>query len=90
MYGFYLLPSGSSIPKMHTKVRPARKGRGVRRVGKGIKKRRLVMKKHYKNGKEKDNKLMKKFDKVQETKTVQDTKIKVDPTQLIILDMVSC
>lgn len=91
MYGFLLLLSGPTKPKMHTKtkMRPGRKGHNGRRVRMNIKKKSIVMKKHYKSGKEKDNKLMKKFANVQETQTLEDTKVKSDSNQLINLDMVS-
>lgn len=64
------------------------KGRGGRRGKSGLKVKKIVMQHRYKSGKEKDDKLMKKFAKVEETPPVKKN-IKVDPKELIDLEMVS-
>lgn len=75
---------------MHKKTRRGGRGRGGRRVKKALvfKEKRIVLRKRYKSGKEKDDKLMKKFAKVEETPTIKQY-TNADPKQLIDLDIVS-
>lgn len=78
---------GAEKPKMHKRTkRGGIRGRGGRRVTKKIKAKKIVMEKRYKSGTEKDDKLMKKFAKVQETPTAKKD-INVDPKELIDLEM---
>lgn len=56
---------------------------------KRFKPKKIVLEKRYKSGKEKDDKLMKKFAKVEETPTEEKKDVKVDPKELINLETVS-
>lgn len=55
---------------------------------KRFKPKKIVLEKRYKSGKEKDDKLMKKFAKVEEAPMEEKKDVKVDPKELINLEMV--